>query len=191
VQRFLIGVSGASGSILAVRLLEVLRDQPDVEVHLITTPAALRTLTLEMPDYPVSRLRELVDEVHDCRDIAAPPSSGTWPHDGMAIVPCSISSASAIALGLGTNLLLRAADVTLKERRNLVVVPRETPLHLGHLQTLARLAELGACVVPPMLAFYQKPKTMADLVDHVVARVLDQLHIEHDLQPPWSGAGDA
>ena len=109
----------------------------------------------------------------------------------MAIVPCSISSASAIALGLGTNLLLRAADVTLKERRNLVVVPRETPLHLGHLQTLARLAELGACVVPPMLAFYQQPKTMDDLINHVVARVLDQLHIEHDLQEPWSGAGDA
>ena len=189
MRRYLVGISGASGSILAIRLLQELRRDDDTEVHLVVSPAAWRTLHLEEPEFGARRLRDLAHVVHGHRDVAAPPASGGFAHDGMVIVPCSIATASELSLGIGRNLLARAADVTLKEGRRLIVVPRESPMHAGHLEALARLARLGACILPPMLAFYHRPRSVADLVDHVVARILERLGREQDVVPPWPGGG--
>lgn len=189
-QRYVVGMSGATGSILGVRLLQELRAR-EAEVHLVASPPAIRTLDLELPDWPWSRVKELAHVVHDHRDIAASIASGSYPHDGMIIAPCSISSVAAIAHGLGENLLVRAADVTLKERRPLIVMAREAPLHLVHLRNLAAIAELGGIVLPPLLAFYQQPKSVMDLVDHVVGKALDLLRIPHDLYEPWEGPARA
>lgn len=190
-ERWIVGISGGSGPVLAVRLLRELRRHPGFEVHLVATPAALRTLAIESPEWPWERVRELAHVVHDHRDVAASISSGSFPVRGMAVIPASMHTVSAIAYGLADNLLVRAADVTLKERRNLVVVPRETPLHLGHLKAMTRLAEIGARVVPPMVAFYHRPKSVEDIVDHVAGKVLDQLGIAHELFPRWGEGGDA
>lgn len=187
-RRVVVGLSGGSGPILGVRLLEVLAKKGGFETHLVASPAAIRTLHLEHPERSWEEVRSLASFVHDHRDIAAPISSGSFTTDGMVIIPASMNTASGIASGRADNLLLRAADVTLKERRLLVVVPRESPLHLGHLRSLTQLAELGAAVVPPMLAFYHQPRTVGDLVDHVVGKVLDLLCVEHDLYRRWSGA---
>lgn len=171
-----------------MRLLEALAAAaPEVERHLVATPAAVRTLHIEHPERSWEEVKRLADVVHDHRDIAAAPSSGSFPMEAMVVVPASMNTCAAIAHGLAGNLLTRCADVFLKERRNLIVVPRETPLHLGHLRTLATLAELGACVLPPMVAFYQAPKSVADIVDHTVGKVLDQLGIAHELFTRWSG----
>src|SRR5262245_19879496 len=186
--RVIVGISGGSGPVLGARMLEVLRARPGIETHLVVTPAALRTFAIESPEWTLERLRGLASVVHDHRDIAASISSGSFPVRGMAVIPASMNTVSSIAYGLASNLLLRAADVTLKERRPLVVVPRESPLHLGHLKALARLARIGATIVPPMLAFYHRPASIGDMVDHVVGKVLDQLGIEHDLFERWSGA---
>lgn len=186
MKRLLVGITGASGVIIGVRLLEELA-RAGMETHLVASPAAVRTLALECPERSWQDVRRLAHTVHEFRDIAAPPSSGSWQHAGMAVVPCSLNTASSLAAGIAGNLLVRAADVTLKERRNLVVVPREAPLHAGHLQALARLAELGACVLPPVLTFYNRPTTLEDAVNWVVGRVLDQLAIEHALYPRWEG----
>jgi 4-hydroxy-3-polyprenylbenzoate decarboxylase len=184
-RRIIVGLSGGSGPILGARLLEELRKTGDVETHLIASVAAIRTLDLENPEWTWERVQSLADHVHDNRDIAAGPASGSFRHDGMAIVPCSMNTAGSLAHGVCGNLLLRAADVTLKERRNLILVPRETPLHLGHLRTLATLAELGACIIPPMIAMYVAPKSVDDLLDYVLGKILDQLGFPHDLHPRW------
>jgi 4-hydroxy-3-polyprenylbenzoate decarboxylase len=186
-RRIVVGLSGGSGPILGVRLLQVLRESADIETHLVATPAAVRTLAIESPDWPWERVRDLAHRVHDYRDLAAPLSSGSFTTAGMVVMPASMNTSAGIATGRADNLLLRAADVTLKERRLLVVVPRETPLHLGHLRTLASLAELGAAVVPPMLAFYHRPRCVEDLIDHVVGKVLDLLAVPHALVPRWEG----
>ena len=181
-------MSGGSGPILGVRLLEALAEvAPEVERHLVASPAALRTLKIEHPERSWSEVQALATTVHDHRDIGAAPASGSFRMEAMVVIPASMNTCASIAQGLASNLLTRSADVFLKERRNLVVVPRETPLHLGHLRTLATLAELGACVVPPMLAFYQRPKSLEDMIDHVVGKVLDQLRLDHDLYERWQG----
>jgi 4-hydroxy-3-polyprenylbenzoate decarboxylase len=190
-MRLLVGISGASGAIYGIRMLEVLRTLPDVEVHLITTPAARETIALETDRDPRD-VDELADVVHRFGDIAAAPSSGSFRLDAMAVVPCSMRTLSAIAYSLGDNLLVRAADVTLKERRPLLLAPRETPLHLGHLRSMVRVAEIGAIVAPPVPAFYHRPATIDDIVDQTVNRLLDQLRIElpEDLFQRWRGARD-
>jgi 4-hydroxy-3-polyprenylbenzoate decarboxylase len=188
-MRLVVGISGASGAIYGVRLLEVL-GQSGVETHLVATAAARETIRLET-SYTVEQVEALATQVYAVEDVGAAIASGTFKTSGMVVVPCSIKSMSAIAYAYGDNLLVRAADVTLKERRRLVLVVRETPLHLGHLRAMVRLTEMGAIVAPPAPAFYHRPKTLDDIVDHIVGKVLDLFGIEHDLYDPWQGSKDA
>jgi len=174
---------------MAVRLLEVLASTAQIETHLVASPAAIRTLDIET-GYAWSAVREMADFCWDHKDIAAAPASGSWQLDSMVVIPASMHTAAAIAYGMASNLLVRSADVCLKERRNLVLVPRETPLHEGLLDTLTRLARLGACVLPPMVAFYHGPESVSDVVDHTVGKVLDQIGVEHQLFKRWQGPRD-
>lgn len=183
---FVVGITGASGSILGVRALEALRSLRDTTVHLVMTGEAKRTLVLET-DYQPADVEKLAHVVHDVTNLAAAISSGSFRTDGMLVIPCSMRSAAAIAYSLNDNLLVRAADVCLKERRRLVLSVRETPLHLGHLRTMTRLAEMGAILVPPIPGFYTKPKSVDDIVNHAVGKALDALGVAHELFPRWTG----
>lgn len=187
VKRIIVGITGASAVLYGIRLLQVLKDEPTVETHLIMSKAAGVTLTLECPEWTIESVRDLADVVHRENDIAASIASGSFPVHAMVVVPASMKTVGQIAHGVGEGLLPRAADVTLKERRTLIVVPRETPLHLGQLRNLTLLAELGAVIVPPLVAFYHQPKTVADVVDHTVGKILDLLEVPHQLFAPWEG----
>lgn len=182
-------MSGASGVIYGIRLLEVLRDVDDVETQLVLSPAARQTIKVET-DWEPKNVESLADVVHTFGDIAGSPSSGSFPFDAMAVVPSSMHTVAAIAYSISDNLLVRAADVALKERRTLLVAPRETPLHLGHLRALTQLVEMGALVVPPMPAFYHRPETIDDLVNQTVNRICDLLGIvlAEDLFERWRGS---
>lgn len=182
--RLIVGISGASGVIYGIRLLEVLHGHREVETHLVMTKPAERTI-VEETSWEPGAVRSLASVVHPVTDVGASLASGSFPTMGMVVVPCSIRTASAIAYCQADNLLTRAADVTLKERRKLVLVVRETPLHRGHLKALLEATENGATILPPMPAFYTTPKTIGDIVDHTVARVLDQFGIEHALSVRW------
>jgi 4-hydroxy-3-polyprenylbenzoate decarboxylase len=186
-MRLVIGISGSTGAVYAIRLLQVLRDVPQMETHLIVTAPGKRTI-VEETDYSVKEVEALATHVYDNRDIGAAPAGGSFRTAGMVIVPCSIKTASALAVSAGEGLLCRTADVTLKEGRPLVVVVRETPLHLGHLRQLTTLAELGAVIFPPVPAFYDRPKTIDDIVNHTVGRILDRLGVPQNLVPEWTGA---
>lgn len=187
-KRLIVGVSGASGAIYGIRLLEVLRDVSGVEVHLVMSSVARLTANYET-EYSIDAIESLADEVHRPGDVAAAISSGSFRTDGMVIAPCSMKTLAGIATSYADNLLLRAADVVLKDRRRLVLVVRETPLHLGHLRLMTQVTEMGAIVMPPVPAFYHRPKTIGDLVDQTVNRVLDLLDIdlETDLFERWQG----
>ena len=173
-----------------MRLLQVLRAQEGVELHLVMSTPGKKTLLAET-DYTVKDVEALAHVVHDNRDIGSSLASGSFRTAGMAVVPCSIKTLSALASSYGDTLIARAGDVALKERRPLVVVARETPLHAGHLRQMLALAELGAVILPPMPAFYLRPQSIAEIVDHTVARVLDHLGVEHTLVPEWSGTPPA
>ena len=175
--------------IYGIRLLEVLRELPDVETHLIMSPAARQTIALET-DWKPRDVEELADVTYKFGDIAAAVSSGSYKIDGMVAMPCSMKTLAGIAHSLSDNLLVRAADVTLKERRRLVIVPRETPLHLGHLRLMVAATEIGAIICPPMPAFYQRPTTIEQLIDHTVMRVLDlfDITLPEELSRRWRGA---
>jgi 4-hydroxy-3-polyprenylbenzoate decarboxylase len=179
-----VGISGASGAIYGIRLLEALQDHPDVATHLVVTKPAERTIA-EETDWDLGRVRALASVVHPVGDIGAAIASGSFLTMGMVVAPCSIRTASAIAFCQADNLLTRAADVTLKEGRKLVLVVRETPLHRGHLKVLLEASENGAVILPPMPAFYTAPRTIEEIVDHTVARILDQLAIPHALSTRW------
>lgn len=187
-RRLVVGISGASGVIYGIRLLEVLREVPDVETHLILSAAGRQTIVLET-NYSVAQVEALADVVHKPGDIAASLSSGSFKTMGMVVIPCSMGTLSDIAISSSDNLLARAADVTLKEHRRLVIVPRETPLHLGHLRLLVQVAEIGAIVCPPVPAFYQRPTTIGQIIDHTLSRILDLLDIElpQELSTRWEG----
>jgi 4-hydroxy-3-polyprenylbenzoate decarboxylase len=185
---YVVGITGASGSILGVRALEALRSLPDTKLHLVMTEQAKVTLALET-DVKAESVEQLADVVHDDRNLAAAISSGSFRTDGMLVIPCSMKSAASIAYSINDTLLVRAADVCLKEKRRLVLVVRETPLHLGHLRALTRLAELGATIVPPIAGFYQKPKTVDDIINHSVGKALDALGVPNELFKRWTGAG--
>jgi 4-hydroxy-3-polyprenylbenzoate decarboxylase len=185
VQRLVVGISGASGTVYGVRLLEALRDS-SVETHLVMSDAAKRVAELET-DYTSHYIESLADVVYRNSDIGAAIASGSFLTLGMVIAPCSVKSLSAITTSYNDTLLIRAADVALKERRRLVLVVRETPLHLGHLRLLAQATENGAVILPPMPSFYHHPRTIDDLVDQTVGKVLDQFRIEHDLFRRWQG----
>ncbi|WP_318365545.1 UbiX family flavin prenyltransferase [Enterobacter sp.] len=188
MKRLIVGISGASGAIYGVRLLQVLRDVADIETHLVMSNAARQTLSLET-DLTLRDVQSLADVVHDARDIAASISSGSFKTAGMVILPCSIKTLSGIVHGYTDNLLTRAADVVLKERRPLVLCVRETPLHLGHLRLMTQAAELGAVIMPPVPAFYHRPQTLDDIINQTVNRIVDQFDIElpADLFTRWSG----
>jgi len=187
--RIVVGVSGASGSIYGYRLLEKLRAGRQAETHLVLTRTGERTGYLEM-GIRAPQWRDLADYYYPLEDLGSRIASGSFQTDGMVVAPCSIHSMSAIANGISGNLLVRAADVTLKERRKLVLMVRETPLHLGHLRTLVSLAEMGAIIAPPIPAFYHKPATVEEIVDHSVDRVLDLLGIPSAETKRWAGGED-
>jgi 4-hydroxy-3-polyprenylbenzoate decarboxylase len=189
MRRIVVGISGATGAIYGIRLLQVLHDLPDVETHLIITPAGRATILLET-DWTAPEVEALATQVHRYGDIAAAPSSGSFRVDAMVVLPCSMRTLTGIAYSISDNLLARAADVTLKEGRPLILAPRETPLHLGHLRALLQVAEMGAKVVPPMPAFYHRPRSLDEIIDQTVQRVCDQLGLElpKDLFKRWEGA---
>jgi len=174
-MKLVVALTGASGQVYGIRILEELAKNK-VETHVVVSRAA--KITLEVEGYSVSEVERLADRVYSEHDLAAPISSGSFKHDGMIIAPCSMKTASSIAYGIADNLITRAADVTLKERRRLLLLVRETPLHTGHLRVLTTLSELGAIIMPPVPAFYIKPKSVEDIVTHTVARVLDFFGIE-------------
>jgi 4-hydroxy-3-polyprenylbenzoate decarboxylase len=182
-RRLIVGISGASGAILGIRLLEVLR-QTDVETHLVLSPAAQTTIVVET-DWKVSQVLALADCSYEHSDIGAAIASGSFGVLGMVIVPCSIKTLSAVAHSYTADLLVRAADVTLKEGRPLVLVVRETPLHPGHLQLMSQAAGSGAVIFPPVPAYYARPHSVAELVDHTVGRILLRLGIENELYARW------
>lgn len=184
------GITGASGVVYGVRLLERLRELAtnSIQTHLVITPSGEKTMSLET-DYDVNRVRELADFSHGYADIAAPIASGSFITIGMVVVPCSMRSLSDIAHSRADNLLARSADVTLKEGRKLVIVPRETPMSKGHIKLLLAAAENGAVILPPMPAFYHRPASVNDIVDHTVGKILDQFGVEHDIFKRWEGGG--
>ena len=186
MSRLAVGITGASGSIYGIRLLEVLRTTTDVELHLVISAAGKRTL-VEETDYTVAEVEALAHHHYDVKDIGATLASGSFRTAGMVIAPCSIKTAGAIAACYSDGLIARAADVTLKEGRPLILMVRETPLHVGHLRMLTGLAEMGAVVLPPVPAFYHRPKALDDIVNHTVARVLDRLSLPHTLAAEWPG----
>lgn len=185
-RRLIIAISGSTGPHYGVRLLEVLRSLGGVETHLILSGAARRTIEYELGRDPES-VAALADHLHDERNIGASIASGTFVTGGMVVAPCSIKTLSGIATSYNDNLIVRAADVCLKERRKLVLVVRETPLHAGHLRLMQQATEAGAVILPPVPAFYHLPRTIEELVDHTVVKVLDQLGIHVDLVRRWSG----
>ena len=186
-MKIVVGISGASGSIYGLRLLQKLRRNPNAETHLIVTRSAEKTLFLETGQ-KAAELKELAHYSYAFEDIGARLASGSFRTDGMVIAPCSIHTMSAIAAGISSNLLIRAADVSLKERRPLILMVRETPLHLGHLRSMVALAEMGAVILPPVPAFYTKPETVTDIVDSSVDRVLDLLHLPDRDCRRWQGS---
>jgi 4-hydroxy-3-polyprenylbenzoate decarboxylase len=187
-RRLIIGISGASGVIYAIRLLELLQDISDVETHLVMSAAAATTIALETT-YKPEQVMALADVTYRFKDIAAAISSGSFKTEGMIVIPCSMKTLAGIAHSFSDNLLLRAADVALKDRRRLILVPRETPLHLGHLRLMLQVTEMGAILVPPVPAFYHRPKTLDDIINQTVNRVLDLMGIElaADLFTRWQG----
>lgn len=189
MKRLIVGISGASGTIYGVRLLEILKDVDEVETHLIMSNGAEQTLATEMKDITVKEVQGLANVVHKVGDLAASVSSGSYKTLGMVILPCSIKTLSGIVHSYTDNLLTRAADVVLKERRCLLLCVRETPLHLGHLRLMSQAAELGAVVMPPSPAFYHVPQTIKDIVDQSVNRIIDQFDIPlpKDLFKRWQG----
>lgn len=186
-MKVVVGVSGASGSVYGLRLLEKLRRSQDVEVHLILTRQGEKIAHLETGK-KAADFKALADFWYPLEDVGCRLGSGSCPIDAMVIAPCSVHSMSSIAHGITSNLLLRAADVTLKEHRRLILMVRETPLHLGHLRTMVALAEMGAILVPPIPGFYHHPKTVMELVDHSVDRVLDLLGLPDPEAIRWEGA---
>ena len=184
MRKLIIGISGASGAVYGIRALQTLRDIPDIETHLVLSPSAKRTI-LEETDWDVPAVEALADVVHSHRDIGAAIASGSFQTIGMLVAPCSIKSLSGIANSYSDNLLTRAADVCLKERRRLVLLVRETPLHLGHIELLGQAARYGAVVLPPVPAFYNRPQTIEDIVNHTVGKALDQFDIPHQLFKRW------
>ncbi|MBO9678697.1 MAG: UbiX family flavin prenyltransferase [Acidovorax sp.] len=185
-RRIVVGISGASGAAYGARLLQALRGAEGVESHLVVSDTGWRNLRHEL-DMDRAGVEALAHVVHDVRNVGAAIASGSFAAHGMVVAPCSMRTLAAIAQGLADNLLTRAADVALKERRRLVLLVRESPLHLVHLRNMVAVTEMGAIVCPPVPAFYQRPTTVGEIVDHSVARALDLLGIAHSLAPRWQG----
>ncbi len=185
MRRLIVGLSGATGAIYGIRILDALSRLQDVETHLVLTRAAKMTIQVETP-YSLKEVESMANVVHDINNVGASISSGSFRTEGMVIAPCSMKSMGGIALSVGGDLLVRAADVILKERKKLVLVARETPLHLGHLESMTSLTRMGAVIFPPVPAFYHRPQTLDDIINQTVARILDQFGFDLDLFERWS-----
>jgi len=186
-MRLIVGISGASGVIYGIRLLEALKTMPDVETHLVLSKGAKLNIAIET-QRQAKEVESLADVVHSDQNLAATIASGSYPTDGMAIVPCSMKTLSGVVNSYAESLLVRAADVVLKEHRRLVLVPRETPLHVGHCRLLLEAAQMGAVMVPPMPAFYNDPQSVDDIINHTVGRLLDLFNVDSGLVKRWKGA---
>jgi 4-hydroxy-3-polyprenylbenzoate decarboxylase len=186
-MRLIVGISGASGVIYGIRMLEVLKAQPDVETHLVISNGGKLNIALET-DWDVKDVEALADEVHSDQNLAASIASGSFRTGGMVVAPCSMKTLSGIVQSYADNLVVRAADVVLKERRPLVLMPRETPLHAGHAKLLYEATQIGAHLAPPMPAFYNNPQTLDDIINHSVGRVLDLFGIDNSIVKRWAGA---
>lgn len=188
-KRLIIAITGATGVIYGIRLLQVLRDIPGVETHLLISEAGVLNLHQEL-DMKRKDVEALADVVHNVRDVGAAIASGSFQSDGMIIAPCSMKTLAAVAHGFSDNLIARAADVVLKERRRLVLMVRETPFNLAHLRNMTAVTEMGGIIFPPLPGFYHRPASIAEMVDHTVGRVLDLFDIQHSLTPRWNGLKD-
>jgi 4-hydroxy-3-polyprenylbenzoate decarboxylase len=188
MKRVIVGITGATGTIYGVRLMELMRTDPGIEIHLVMSKSAKLTLKMEH-DLELDYINGLAHEVHDPGNIGASISSGSFHSEGMIVAPCSIKTMSNIASGNTGDLISRAADVILKERRTLIVAIRETPLHIGHLENLTKLSRIGAVIFPPVPAFYNRPASLQDIVDQSCMRMLDQLHIHLESAPRWGEKG--
>jgi len=185
-QRLIIAITGATGAVYGVRLLQVLRETPDVETHLLVSDAGVLNLHQEL-DMGRKEVEALAHVVHNVRDIGASIASGSFQSNGMIVAPCSMKSLAAIAHGFSDNLITRTADVALKERRRLVLMVRETPFNLAHLRNMTAVTEMGGIIFPPLPSLYQRPRTLDEMIDHTIGRVLDLFDIEHSLTPRWNG----
>jgi len=188
-RRLIIAITGATGAIYGVRLLQILRDVPTVETHLLVSEAGVLNLHQEM-EMKRKDVELLADVVHNVRDVGASIASGSFQSDGMIIAPCSMRTLASVAHGMADNLITRAADVVLKERRRLVLMVRETPFNLAHLRNMTAVTEMGGIIFPPLPGFYQRPQSIQEMVDHTVGRVLDLFDVPHDLTPRWQGMGN-
>ncbi len=188
MKRLIVGISGASGDIYGIRLLEVLKGVEGVETHLVISGAGAQTIAIET-EYKPADINAMADVTYRINDIAAAISSGSYKTNGMVVIPCTMKTLAGIANSFSDNLLLRAADVVLKDRRRLIIVPRETPLHLGHLRLMTQLVEMGAIIAPPLPAFYHRPQSIDDIINQTVNRILDLLEIDltEDLFDRWQG----
>ena len=188
MKRVIVGITGATGTIYGVRLMELMRTDSEIEVHLVMSRSAKLTLKMEH-DLDLDYINDLAHEVHDPGNIGASISSGSFHSEGMIVAPCSIKTMSNIAMGNTGDLISLAADVILKEQRKLIIAIRETPLHIGHLENLSKLARIGAVIFPPVPAFYNRPKSLEDIVDQSCMRMLDQLHLNIESAPRWGEEG--
>ena len=186
MRDLVIAITGATGAVYGVRLLQVLRAEPGIRTHLLLSSAGVLNVKQEL-DMGRAEVEALADVVHNVRDVGASIASGSFQTDGMVIAPCSMKTLAAVAHGLADNLITRAADVTLKERRRLILMVRETPFNLAHIRNMEAVTLMGGIIFPPLPGFYQRPKTLDELVDHTVGRVLDLLNVAHALTPRWQG----
>ncbi len=186
-KRLIVAITGASGAIYGIRLVEVLSSFKNIETHLIVSDSAEFIIKRECNLPNIDHILRLATFSHYFKNISDNISSGSFLTDGMVVVPCSIKTLSAIANSYNDNLIVRAADVSLKERRKLILVVRETPLHLGHLELMERVTKMGALILPPMPSFYHSPKSINDIIDHTIGKILDQFGIEHNLFKRWGG----
>lgn len=186
MRDLVIAITGATGAVYGVRLLQVLRAEPGIRTHLLLSSAGVLNLKQEL-DMGRAEVEALADVVHNVRDVGASIASGSFQTDGMVIAPCSMKTLAAVAHGLADNLITRAADVTLKERRRLILMVRETPFNLAHIRNMEAVTLMGGIIFPPLPGFYQRPKSIEAMVDHTVGRVLDLLHVNHQLTPRWQG----
>jgi flavin prenyltransferase len=185
-KRLIIAITGATGAIYGVRLLQVLRETPDIETHLLVSDAGVLNLHQEL-DMGRKEVEALAHVVYNVRDVGASIASGSFQSEGMIVAPCSMKTLASVAHGLSDNLITRAADVVLKERRRLLLMVRETPFNLAHLRNMTAVTEMGGIIFPPLPGFYQRPQSIAEMVDHTVGRVLDLFAVPHALTPRWSG----
>lgn len=191
MKKIVVGITGASGTIYGIQLLEALHSMNDIEVHLVMSRWAKENLAIEQTNYTEAQVKKLADFTYSDNDLGATIASGSFRHDGMVIVPASMKTVATVATGIGDNLISRAADVTLKEQRQLIIVPRESPFNQIHLENMLKLSKMGVSIIPPIPAFYNNPQTIDDIVNHTIMKILDHLHIDNEISSRWEGLRNA